>query len=69
MENFEKVVIGLVLFVVTSIVAYLFRMRQLYAAAVPVPAPTTSSQSPEITFSLKCGDEFLYGLIYTVESE
>lgn len=33
MENFEKVVIGLVLFVVTSIVAYLFRMRQLYVAS------------------------------------
>lgn len=33
MENFEKVVVGLVLFVATSIVAYLFRMRQLYAAA------------------------------------
>lgn len=30
MENFEKVVIGLVLFAVTSIIAYLFRMRQLY---------------------------------------
>ncbi len=30
MENFEKIAIGLVLFVVTSIVAYLFRMRQLY---------------------------------------
>lgn len=37
---------------------------------VPVPAPTNGSQSPpEITFSLKYGDEFLYGLIYTVESE
>lgn len=33
MENFEKVLIGLLLFVVTSIVAYLFRMRQLYATA------------------------------------
>lgn len=32
MENFERVIIGLVLFVATSIVAYLFRMRQLYAA-------------------------------------
>ena len=30
MENFERVVIGLVLFAVTSIIAYLFRMRQLY---------------------------------------
>lgn len=32
MENFEKVAIGLVLFVLTSVVAYLFRMRQLYVA-------------------------------------
>jgi len=32
-DNFEKVIIGLVLFVATSVVAYLFRMRQLYAAA------------------------------------
>ena len=32
MENFEKIAIGLVLFVLTSVVAYLFRMRQLYAA-------------------------------------
>lgn len=30
MEHIEKIVIGLVLFVVTSTVAYLFRMRQLY---------------------------------------
>lgn len=30
MENFEKITIGLVLFTVTSIIAYLFRMRQLY---------------------------------------
>lgn len=33
MEHLEKVLIGLVLFIVTSVVAYLFRMRQLYAAA------------------------------------
>lgn len=33
METIEKVVVGLVLFVLTSVVAYLFRMRQLYAAA------------------------------------
>ena len=33
MENFEKVIIGIVLFAVTSIVAYLFRMRQLYVAS------------------------------------
>lgn len=33
MEHIEKIVIGLILFVVTSVVAYLFRMRQLYAAA------------------------------------
>lgn len=32
MEQIEKIAIGLVLFVVTSIVAYLFRMRQLYVA-------------------------------------
>lgn len=34
MENFEKVAIGLVLFAVTSIVAYLFRMRQLYVVVL-----------------------------------
>ena len=33
MDNIEKVIIGIVLFSITSIVAYLFRMRQLYAAA------------------------------------
>ncbi|MBC3831509.1 hypothetical protein H8K33_08305 [Undibacterium amnicola] len=33
MEHIEKVIIGLILFIVTSVVAYLFRMRQLYAAA------------------------------------
>lgn len=33
MDNFEKLVIGFLLFVITSVVAYLFRMRQLYAAA------------------------------------
>lgn len=33
MENFEKIAIGLVLFVLTSVVAYLFRMRQLYVAS------------------------------------
>jgi len=32
LENFEKIAIGLVLFVLTSVVAYLFRMRQLYTA-------------------------------------
>lgn len=32
MEHFEKIVAGLILFIVTSIVAYLFKMRQLYAA-------------------------------------
>lgn len=32
MENIEKVVIGIVLFALTSIVAYLFKMRQLYVA-------------------------------------
>jgi hypothetical protein len=32
-DNLEKVIIGLVLFAVTSIVAYLFRMRQLYVAS------------------------------------
>jgi len=32
MENFEKILIGLVLFAVTSIIAFLFRMRQLYVA-------------------------------------
>lgn len=33
MEHIEKILIGLILFIVTSVVAYLFRMRQLYAAA------------------------------------
>lgn len=33
MDTVEKIIIGIVIFVVTSIVAYLFRMRQLYAAA------------------------------------
>ena len=32
MDNVEKIAIGLVLFIVTSVVAYLFRMRQLYVA-------------------------------------
>lgn len=32
METFEKIAIGLVLFVLTSVMAYLFRMRQLYVA-------------------------------------
>lgn len=32
MDNIEKITIGLVLFIVTSVVAYLFRMRQLYVA-------------------------------------
>jgi len=32
MEHFEKVVVGLILFIVTSVLAYLFKMRQLYAA-------------------------------------
>jgi hypothetical protein len=32
LENFEKIAIGLVLFVLTSVVAYLFKMRQLYVA-------------------------------------
>lgn len=31
METIEKVIFGLVLFAATSIIAYLFRMRQLYA--------------------------------------
>jgi len=31
-ENFDKVIIGLVLFAITSIVAYLFKMRQLYVS-------------------------------------
>jgi hypothetical protein len=30
MENFEKIAIALIIFVITSVVAYLFRMRQLY---------------------------------------
>ena len=33
MEHLEKVVIGLILFALTSVMAYLFRMRQLYVAA------------------------------------
>lgn len=33
MEHIEKVAIGLILFAVTSVLAYLFRMRQLYVAA------------------------------------
>lgn len=32
MENLERVLIGLILFAVTSVLAYLFRMRQLYVA-------------------------------------
>ena len=32
MEHFEKIFAGLILFIVTSVVAYLFKMRQLYAA-------------------------------------
>lgn len=31
MENLEKIIIGIVLFAFTSTIAYLFRMRQLYA--------------------------------------
>lgn len=30
-DNIEKIVIGIAIFIVTSVVAYLFRMRQLYA--------------------------------------
>lgn len=33
MESFEKILVGLLVFVVTSIVAYLFRMRQLYVSS------------------------------------
>lgn len=36
---------------------------------VPAPEPTNSSQPAEITFSLKCGEEFLHGLIYAVEAK
>ena len=32
MESFEKIVVGLLLFATTSVIAYLFKMRQLYAA-------------------------------------
>lgn len=32
MEHLEKIIVGLILFILTSVVAYLFRMRQLYAA-------------------------------------
>lgn len=32
MENLEKILIAIIAFVVTSVIAYLFRMRQLYAA-------------------------------------
>lgn len=32
MEHLEKIIIGLILFIVTSVVAYLFKMRQLYVA-------------------------------------
>lgn len=32
MEHIEKIIIGIFLFVVTSVLAYLFKMRQLYAA-------------------------------------
>lgn len=31
MENFDKLIFGFILFVVTSVLTYLFRMRQLYA--------------------------------------
>lgn len=33
MENFEKLVLALAIFVITSVIAYLFRMRQLYVVA------------------------------------
>lgn len=33
MENFEKIAIGLFVFIITSTLAYLFKMRQLYATA------------------------------------
>jgi len=32
MDTVEKIAVGIVLFVVTSVIAYLFRMRQLYVA-------------------------------------
>lgn len=33
MEHIEKIVVGLLLFILTSVLAYLFKMRQLYVAA------------------------------------
>jgi len=33
MESFEKILIGFLIFVITSIIAYLFRMRQLYVSS------------------------------------
>jgi len=32
MDNFEKIIAGILIFIITSILAYLFRMRQLYVA-------------------------------------
>lgn len=32
MENFEKLILAIVTFTITSVIAYLFRMRQLYVA-------------------------------------
>lgn len=45
MDNIEKIVVGLVLFVVTSVVAYLFRMRQLYVVTPKLFRHAPISQS------------------------
>jgi hypothetical protein len=45
MEHFEKIFVGLILFIVTSVVAYLFKMRQLYAATPKLYKSTPISKS------------------------
>lgn len=47
MDHLYKIIIGLILFVVSSIIAYLFKMRQLYVASPKLyrHAPVSSSGS------------------------
>ncbi|MBU1215764.1 hypothetical protein KJ870_10930 [bacterium] len=33
MENFDKLIIGFILFIITSVLTYLFKMRQIYAVS------------------------------------
>ncbi|WP_375194053.1 hypothetical protein [Marinobacter sp.] len=44
MEHFGKIVAGLILFIVTSVVAYLFKMRQLYVATPKLYKSTAISK-------------------------